>query len=366
MKTRAWRPDPGIATLIVLAAIVLAWTLILSSVSAYLTQVAITSLINLMIVIGLYTFSGNSGVVSFGHVSFVAVGAYAAAILTMPAVSKAMLLPGLPGFLQGVHLGALPATAAAAVIACCFAALTGAPLMRLSGVAASIASFAVLTIVSVVLTNYQALSGIGGVLTAIPDTTGVPTSAAWAVAALCAGYAFQASRAGARLRASREDQFAARSLGIGIYRERLFAWVASAAITGAAGALDAQYLGALSATDFWLPLTFLTLAMLVTGGMHSLTGAVTGTLVITVLTEGLNQVETGIKIAGLTIGGRPGLANITLAIAMIVVLVRWPKGLTGGREITVPRPLRPRRSPRRENPAGPAPAIPRPSRSGHG
>jgi branched-chain amino acid transport system permease protein len=123
--------------------------------------------------------------------------------------------------------------------------------------------------------------------------------------------------------------------GSGIHRERLLAWVISAAVVGAAGALDAQYLGALSPTDFWLPLTFLSLAMLVVGGARSLTGAVVGTFVITILVEGLGQVEAGIKIAGLTIGGRPGLANVALAIAMIVILIRWPAGLTGGREIVV-------------------------------
>jgi len=177
---------------------------------------------------------------------------------------------------------------------------------------------------------------------------------------------------GMRLRTSREDQFAARSLGIGIYRERLAAWVLSAAVAGAAGALEAQHLGALSPADFWLPLTFLTLAMLVTGGMRSLTGAVAGTLVITVPTEGLNQIETGIRLGGLTIGGRPGLANITLAITVIVILIRWPAGLTGGREIAVPGDIRARRAQRHHQRAsgsvsatprrpGPDPAIRRPA-----
>jgi branched-chain amino acid transport system permease protein len=355
------RPSREVTTLPLLVAVVIAWALVMSAGSAYLTQVAITSLINLMIVTGLYVFTGNSGVISFGHVSFVAVGAYAAAILTMSPASKAMLLPGLPHALQDMHLAALPAAGAAIVITCCFALAAGAPLMRLSGVAASIASFAVLIIVSVVLTNDSSLSGTGGVLTAIPGSAGVTSAAAWAVAALCAAYAFQASRAGVRLRASREDQFAARSLGIGIYRERLLAWVISAAIAGAAGSLDAQYLGTLSATDFWLPLTFLTLAMLVTGGMRSLTGAVTGTLVITTLTEGLSKIETGVSLAGLTIGGRPGLASVALAAIMIVILIRWPAGLTGGREITIPRQIRPRR---RRKAAGPAPAMARPPQPG--
>src|SRR5579862_675741 len=57
---------------------------------------AISALINVMIVVGMYVFIGNSGIVSFGHVGFVAVGAYACALLTIPANTKSFLLPNFP------------------------------------------------------------------------------------------------------------------------------------------------------------------------------------------------------------------------------------------------------------------------------
>jgi branched-chain amino acid transport system permease protein len=345
--TRARRRFPdGISTLATLIAAIVIWGLLLSATSEHLGQVAITSLINLILVVGLYIFAGNSGVISFGHLSFMAIGAYTASILTIPALNKAILLPDLPGFLKSVHLGTLPAIGAAVVVTSIFALTTGISLMRLSGVAASIATFGVLIIVSVFLTNYSALSGTGGTLTGIPNTTGLGSVIAWSVIALGVAYAFQSSRTGARLRASREDQFAAKSVGIGIFRERLIAWTVSAALIAVAGALEAHYLGALSPTEFWLPQTFLALAMLVVGGMGSLTGAAVGTFTVTALVEGLNHLESGINLAGVTIGGRPGLANVVLAIVMIVILVMRPTGLTRGRELRLEPGRLLRRGPR--------------------
>src|SRR5215213_2915244 len=66
-------------------------------------------MINVVLVVGLYVFAGSSGVLSFGHMSFMAVGAYATALLTMPEAQKGFLLPDLPGILADAHLDTFPA-----------------------------------------------------------------------------------------------------------------------------------------------------------------------------------------------------------------------------------------------------------------
>ncbi len=104
-------------------------------------------LINLIAVIGLGIFSGNSGILSFGHVAFIGLGAYVSGILTLPLATKASALPHLPALLAGIEWG-LPAALLATVICVgIFGALIGAPIVRMGGAAAVIATLGLLLIV---------------------------------------------------------------------------------------------------------------------------------------------------------------------------------------------------------------------------
>src|SRR5581483_11161398 len=148
------------------------------------------SLINLMLVVGLYVFAGNSGVVSFGHIAFMAIGAYTCALITILTTVKSALLPGLPGLLAHAHVSTTPAVLIAATAAGVGAFLVSLPLMRLSGLAAGIATLALLVIVTDFLTNDTSLSGGSGNLTAIPSDLSLGTLLAWACAAVLAAFAY--------------------------------------------------------------------------------------------------------------------------------------------------------------------------------
>ena len=110
-------------------------------------------LVHLVFVLGLYVFIGNSGVLSFGHASFMGIGAYATALLTIPELQKSFLLPSLPGFVAGAELPDMVALVIGMGVAMLVALLLAAPLMRLSGLPAGIATLAVLIIVFVVLSH---------------------------------------------------------------------------------------------------------------------------------------------------------------------------------------------------------------------
>src|SRR5262245_14010822 len=80
----------------------------------------VNALCDLVVVVGLYTFVGNSGILSFGHVSFVAIGAYTSVLLTIPPETKHFVLPQLPPAVAGIHADFadfVPAAAVAAVVA---------------------------------------------------------------------------------------------------------------------------------------------------------------------------------------------------------------------------------------------------------
>ena len=305
-----------------------------------LDRVVVGMVINLILVVGLYAFVGLTGVFSFGHAAFMAVGAYTGAILAIPPETKEFVLPDLPGFLTEVHLDPFPATLVAGGVAALAALVLAVPLSRLSGLTAGLATFAVLVITNVVAKSWQQVThGTAGV-SGIPTATTVWGALAWALAAMTAAWALQRSAIGLRLRASREQDAAARSIGIGVARERAIAFVVSAYFAGVAGALLAMFIGSFNPDAFFLNITFLMVAMLVIGGMTSLAGAVLGTIVISSAAEVLRRIEGGVDFGVFELSARPGVREVGLALLMLGIMILRPAGLTGGRELSWPTGLR--------------------------
>lgn len=295
-----------------------------------------TMLMNLVLVVGLYLFAGNSGVLSFGHTSFMAIGAYVAAILTVPPVQKEFLLPDLPGFLQSSQLGAVPAALISGLVAAAFAAVIGVPLMRLNGLAASLGLFAVLAIVHVVAQQWESVTRGTLTMLGVPTETTMTRALIVALCAIVFAYLFQISKTGLRLRASREDEVTAQSIGVDVTRDRWVGLVLSAFVVGVGGFLWAQFLGSFNPDVFWFNVTFITIAMLVIGGLNSLAGAVYGTIIVSALSEGLRRVEHGFDLGVFQVPQRGGVREVGLAIVMLLILIFRPQGVTGGNEIGWP------------------------------
>jgi branched-chain amino acid transport system permease protein len=293
------------------------------------------ALVMVAIVVALYVFVGNSGVISFGHVAFVAVGAYLSGLLTIDPQSKEFTLPSLFPVLKHAHMGIVPSLALAAAAGGVFAFLVGLPLMRLSGLPAGIATFAVLGITYNVLYYWEKIGPGAQTLSLVPES-GRWTMALGAAAAIAAAYLYQRSRSGRRLRATREDPAAARAVGIHVYRERLVAFTLSGAVAGLAGGLLVHQLGSITPNQVYLDLTFVTLAMLVCGGAGSLWGAVVGALAISALNSFLGDAENGVHV-GFTLNLPDGTRLVTVGAVMALVLILRPAGLTGGRELRLPR-----------------------------
>jgi branched-chain amino acid transport system permease protein len=321
------------APLAALVALVAAFALAAGLAPAVLQRRATEALIDLVAVVGLYVFIGNSGVLAFGNVAFMAVGAYASALLTMAPAAKSVFLPDLPAWLAAAEWPPLAGALAGGGLAAAMALAVGWPLMRLSGISASIATFAVLVITNVVLGNWTAMTGGQNSLMGLPIYVDLATAAAWAVAALVIAFAYQETRSALLLRATREDEAAAAAAGIAIVRHRLIAFVISGFLSGVAGVLLAHFLGTVRVETFYLDLTFLIVAMLVIGGMRSLSGAVAGALTIAVLTELMRQAEIGVSVGGVAIAAPAGLGDAVLALLMLAIILFRPKGIAGGREI---------------------------------
>jgi branched-chain amino acid transport system permease protein len=131
-------------------------------------------------------------------------------------------------------------------------------------------------------------------------------------------------------------EIAAKASGVDVVGQRLLAFVLSAFFAGLAGALYAHFLGTISVNAFYLDLTFITLAMLVVGGINSLSGAVMGVICISALIEILRQLEKGFEIGSTSIALPGGAQEIGLGVALVLVLIFRQRGITGNQEITWP------------------------------
>jgi branched-chain amino acid transport system permease protein len=332
MRGRLW----AAAELLGPVALIVATGLLGAFVSNARSLEFVDALISTATVVALYVFVGNSGVLSFGQISFFIVGAYVAGEYTVPADAKPSVLPQVFSVIRDHTVGNAWSLVLATAVGTVFALVVGAPLMRLSGLAAGIATFAVLEITHNIVRNWEKIGPGPLTLSTVPETTDLWQATLGTIAIVCVAFVYQRSPLGRKLRAAREDPFAAQAAGIDIHRQRLWAFVLSGALSAFAGGLYVHFAGTINVEDVYLQLTFLTLAMLVVGGSGSLLGAVVGALVVSGLDSFLSDAENGdVSWYHATAGTR----LVAVAAFMAVVLVFLPRGLTGGRLPRLPSRL---------------------------
>ncbi len=310
-------------------------------------RVVTVMFINLLLAVALQTFMGNSGLGSFGQYAFVTVGAYVSIWFSLTPLQKRIALPDMPKewWLYKQHLGFVPSILIGTVVATLVGALIGAALVRLRGASFTIATFAFLIVVNRVALQWQEVTRGARTVIGIPKYTGLWTACLWAAIAVLVAYAFKESSIGLKLRASREDEAAAASLGVNVPLTRWIAFLVSVFFSGLGGALWAHFIQQFSPHDFYLKETFLVIAMLVIGGAGSVSGAAIGAVAVALTSEWLRQTENWVNIqrSTETAFGKlipfqlVGFTEIIVAVAMIVVLTLRPAGLTRGREIAWPR-----------------------------
>ena len=302
-----------------------------------LTRIVTVMFVILMVVLGLQLFMGNSGILNFAHIGFMGIGAYTAVLFSMTPQAKLLTNSGLYPVLVPLHLPFLPSILIGALVAAALAAIVSYPLMRLSDAAAVITSFAVLVIINVVMLHWDPVTNGPRTLFGVDYRTTLWVSAIFAVITIFAVYLFKESRVGLRLRASRDDRYAAASIGINMMVMRWLAFVASAFIAGLGGGLWAHFITSFSPYSFYLTETFVVLAMLVIGGPYSVSGAVVGTLVVTAAREALRAIENQVNILQIFPQGFFGFTEVVLSIVLVLILVYRPTGIMGNRELHWPR-----------------------------
>lgn len=292
----------------------------------------ITLFINVLIVVAIQVFSGNTGILSLGHLAFVGIGAYVAGILMLDPSFKDQLT-GLPPFLQDNAVPFLPAILIAAVVAGLVALVAGIPLMRLSGPAAVIAILSLLLISNVIFSGWTGVTRGADGLYGIPEATTVGWALLGAVGGVAAARLFRDSSPGLQLQATREDALAAAAIGVSVFPRRLSAWGLSAFLAGGAGALSAAFLTAFSPSNFFLQQTFIAIVMLIVGGLGTVSGAVLGAGLVTVLQEALRGYEgTRVDVGFIHLTRLTGLTQLVLALVILATMYLRPRGIVALRE----------------------------------
>lgn len=301
-----------------------------------LTRIITVMFVSIILVLGLQLYMGNSGILSFAHIGFMGIGAYTSVLLSMTPAAKELTNANLYPFLIPLHLPFLPSLLVGALVAAFVAAVVGYPLMRLSDAAAVITTFALLVITNVVLVHWDRVTNGPRTLFGVDYYTTLWTAVIFCVITIFAVYIFKESRIGLRLRATRDDAYAAASIGINMVMMRWIAFIASAFIAGVGGGLWAHFITSFSPYSFYLTETFVILAMLVIGGPYSVSGAVIGTLVVTAAREVLRAIENYVNILQVFPEGFFGFTEVVLGIVLIVILIYRPTGIMGSKELRWP------------------------------
>ena len=296
-------------------------------------RIALLLCVNVAAVVALAVYSGNTGIVSFGHGAFMTVGAYLSGILSMPAALQRSALPDLPVWLGGYELAVWSALPIVALAGLGFAMLTGTAIARLIGASATIATLGLLIIVHSIATSAREITRGSQTFYGVPRITDLVFVLIAALVVILVARFYRESRWGLFARAARDDEDAATALGINPRRARFIAWSLSGMLMTMAGALYGHILGAFSPASFYMNLVFAQVVMMIVGGMASVGGAVVGVIAVTALQNSVRTLEGGATIAGITLPEVFGLTTVVLGLVILLVIWLRPQGLVGNLEL---------------------------------
>jgi branched-chain amino acid transport system permease protein len=283
----------------------------------YQSTVAFIGL-NGLLALSVYT-TLSCGQLSLAQAAFMAIGAYASAILTFHS--------GAPFAVNLAVATLLPALVSVPL---------GLPVLRLKGVFLAIATIGFGEVVRIFFVNLDYTNGALG-LTAVPQRTSIWMIYAALSAALFVLWRIRGSRAGYALEAIREDEPAARTMGIDAARYKLAMLALGAAFAGLAGALEAHYTYMVSPSTYSFTRVVDMLVYAVVGGTSVFYGPVVGAAFLTALPEVLREISARVGLA-------PGPLRLFVNGAVLLTVILFlPEGIS-----SLPRRIRARLRARRE------------------
>ena len=314
-------------------------------------RIADLALLYVMLALGLNIVVGYAGLLDLGYVAFYAVGAYMFGLLASPHLSEnfAWFAAQFP---NGIHLSLWMVIPLALILAACTGVLLGIPVLKLRGDYLAIVTLGFGEIIRIFLNNLDhpvnvtnGPKGLGEIdsvkifgfnLGKRQEIFGFDISSvtlyyylflALVIVTIIVCYRLQDSRIGRAWMAIREDEIAAKAMGINTRNRKLLAVGMGASFGGVSGAMFAAFQGFVSPESFSLMESVMIVAMVVLGGIGHIPGVILGAVLLSALPEVLRYVAGPLQ--DLT-GGRLDasiLRQLLIALAMIIIMLLRPRGL---------------------------------------
>jgi len=360
-----------------IAGSVILFTLVVASGLVYQSQfgsvgerLITIALIDAIIVLGMQVFIGNTGILSFGHIGFGAIAGYVFAVSAISPVEKMKRIPDAPFGLTDVNVVPLLAVLIALAATLVVALVVGLGLARSGAesgaVSATVITLALLFVTHEVARNWPAVTGgeraglsfrIGGTL------NGRVAIYVALLLAIVVARLYAQSRGGRLAVAAREDDLAARAMGVNPLVQQMVALLISVAIVSVGASLRVYEKGSILPGDFFFNLTLVTLVMLIVGGRRSVSGALLGVAVITAGRELARRLgQDGFEVFGVGLDGAPldwifreNLKTVFLGVSMLGFMIWRPSGLLDDWELDEWLHAKFRRS--RESPPASLPVV---------
>ena len=335
----------------VMAVVLLALPLVLQSFGNAWVRIADMSLLYVLLALGLNIVVGYAGLLDLGFVAFFAVGAYMFGLLASPHLTDTF--PWIAAlFPEGLHTPLWAVVPIGAGLAGFFGVLLGAPTLKLRGDYLAIVTLGFGEIIRVFMNNLDnpvnitngpkglgqidAMTVMGHPLSkridlGFMDLSGVTLyyylflSLVLVSALIC--YRLETSRIGRAWMAIREDEIAAKAMGINTRNLKLLAFGMGAIFGGVSGVLFASFQGFVSPESFSLMESVMIVAMVVLGGLGHLPGVIMGAVLLSALPEVLRYVAGPLQ--AMTDGRLDAaiLRQLLIALAMIIIMLWRPRGL---------------------------------------
>lgn len=268
----------------------------------YINGIIILTGINLLLVLGLSLLTGFTGIFSFGHAGFMAIGAYATAVFT----SK-------------FHLNFYVALLLAGIITGLFSLVIGKVTLKLKGDYFIIATLGFAEAFRLILDNWNFVGGARGWPELMPFTT-VTNVLIIDVIGVILLVNIIWSKHGRNMKAIREEELASQIIGINVFRYKMVSLMISAIYAGVAGGLFAHYMGFLQPKMFQMIRSTELTIMVIFGGLGSISGSIVGTIILTVLPQLLLDLA--------------AWRYVFYGAAVIFIMIARPQGIMGGFELT--------------------------------
>ena len=260
-------------------------------------------LINIIMAVSLNLINGLTGQFSIGHAGFMAVGAYTSAIIT---VKLGMDFP----------IALIVATVSAAFLGF----LIGMPTLRLNGDYLAIATLGLGEIIRIAILNIDYVGGASGFM-GIPRLTTFPIAFWIMVFVVYFIKNFNNSADGRACLAIRENEIAAETMGINTTKYKVMAFTIGAGFAGTAGALFSHYYYIAHPASFTFMRSFDVLTMVVLGGLGSISGSISGAVLLTAISAALADY--------------PEWRMVIYSIVLIVLMLNRPQGIFGNKELSL-------------------------------